>query len=57
MDLLDSCAMRFLPCVNYEYGREIQESLALVAVATAVYKEERHKNPFAQSIYDETLWG
>lgn len=57
MDLLDPCAMRFLPCVNYEYGREIQESLALVAVATAEYKEERHKNPFAQSIYDETLWG
>lgn len=57
MDLLDPCAMRFLPCVNYEYGREIQESLALVAVVTAEYKEERHKNPFAQSIYDETLWG
>ena len=57
MDLLDPCAMRFLPCVNYEYGMEIQESLALVAVATAEYKEERHKNPFAQSIYDETLWG
>lgn len=57
MDLLDPCAMRFLPCVNYEYGREIQESLALVAVATAEYKEEHRKNPFAQSIYDETLWG
>ena len=50
MDLLDPCAMRMYPCLNMEYGSEIQEGFRLAA------HEVEDKNPNAQSIYDDTLY-
>lgn len=51
MDMLDPCAMRMLPCVNLEYGRELQDGFA---------EEEKKATDYAigsgMSIYDETLW-
>ena len=57
MDFLDPCAMRMLPCVNLEYGTEVQESLMLCARERDMDRENGRRNPFARSIYDETLWG
>ncbi len=50
MDLLDPCAMRMYPCLNMEYGSELQEGFRLAA------QEVEEKNPNAQSIYDDTLY-
>lgn len=51
MDLLDPCAMRMYPCMEMEYGTELQRGFE------ATYEEsEEMKNPNAQSIYDDTLW-
>lgn len=51
MDLLDPCAMRMYPCMEMEYGTEVQRGFE------ANYEEsEEMKNPNAQSIYDDTLW-
>lgn len=49
MDLLDPCAMRMLPCVNIEYGRELQEGFEKE-------EEESVVEVGSGSIYDETLW-
>ena len=50
MDVLDPCAMRMYPCLNMEYGSELQEGFRLAA------QEVEEKNPNAQSIYDDTLY-
>ena len=50
MDLLDPCAMRMYPCLNMEYGSELQEGFRIAA------QEVEEKNPNAQSIYDDTLY-
>lgn len=50
MDLLDPCAMRMYPCLNMEYGSELQEGFRLAE------QEVEDKNPNAQSIYDDTLY-
>lgn len=50
MDLLDPCAMRMYPCLNMEYGSELQEGFRLAA------QDVEEKNPNAQSIYDDTLY-
>lgn len=51
MDLLDPCAMRMYPCMEMEYGTELQRGFE------ANYEESNEmKNPNAQSIYDDTLW-
>lgn len=57
MDLLDPCAMRMLPCVNLEYGSEVQEGLIRVAQEAERSRDSERGNPFAPSVYDETLWG
>lgn len=49
MDLLDPCAMRMLPCVDMEYGSELE----------AGYKEDERKDDIYQygnSVYDSSLW-
>lgn len=51
MDLLDPCAMRMFPCVDMEYGSEIEEGFKLMEL-----DKNESFNPYAQSIYDETLW-
>ena len=51
MDLLDPCAMRMYPCINMEYGSELQEGFRLAEQA-----EEENKS-LKQTIYDDTLWG
>lgn len=50
MDVLDPCAMRMYPCLNMEYGSELQEGFRLAA------QDVEEKNPNAQSIYDDTLY-
>lgn len=50
MDLLDPIAMRMLPCVNIEYGNELEAGLQ----SRQEYEEEMSEE--SQSIYDETLW-
>ena len=52
MDLLDPCAMRMLPCIELEYGRELEDGFVRSAEAVkSALPEDREKN-----IYDETLW-
>lgn len=51
MDLLDPCAMRMLPCVNIEYGSELQEGFDKELREMEYYNED-----VTQSIYDETIW-
>ena len=51
MDLLDPCAMRMYPCVQLEYGRELDEGFE----RGAEYAREDNA-AFARSIYDPTLW-
>lgn len=50
MDVVDPCAMRMYPCLNMEYGSELQEGFRLAE------QEVEEKNPNAQSIYDDTLY-
>ena len=50
MDLLDPCAMRMYPCINLEYGSELEEGYKITD------SEENKKSPNAQSVYDDTLW-
>lgn len=52
MDILDPMAMRMLPCIDLQYGSEIDAGFA------REYDVENKYNEFAEptSIYDETLW-
>ena len=49
MDLLDPCAMRFLPCLEYAYGEEL--------MATMLEVKDDDDNDGYNSIYDELLYG
>lgn len=49
MDLLDPCAMRFLPCLEYPYGEELEK--------TTIQDECDDDDDSSQSIFDETLYG
>lgn len=49
MDLLDPCAMRFLPCLEYPYGEELEK--------TTIEEDVDYDDDFNQSIFDETLYG
>lgn len=49
MDLLDPCAMRMLPALDYTYGDELSMSMA------NAHDDEEEENVTC-SIYDETLW-
>lgn len=48
MDLLDPCAMRFLPVLEYPYGEELMKTMSEVS------DEDDDEN---ESIYDEFLYG
>ena len=48
MDLLDPCAMRFYPLLEYPYGEELSNT-----VTEVMDDEDSNGN----SIYDETLYG
>lgn len=52
MDFLDPCAMRMLPCVTLEYGRELEAGYEACAEAvdSAIPQDK------GRSIYDDTLW-
>ena len=56
MDVLDPCAMRMYPCLEYAYGDE------LIKTASWYRDEEEDEDEYdkfgfkKQSIYDETLW-
>lgn len=49
MDLLDPCAMRMYPCMDLEYGTELEKGFEVI-------ESEESNNPHKQSIYDDTLW-
>lgn len=51
MDLLDPCAMRFYPCLEYAYGEELQKTAAL-------YVDDTEEDSFGQSesIYNDSFW-
>lgn len=49
MDLLDPCAMRFYPCLEFPYGEELMR--------TTVLEEDEEEMYGRDSIYDETLYG
>lgn len=49
MDLLDPCAMRFLPCLEYPYGEELEK--------TTIEEDVDYDDDSNQSIFDETLYG
>lgn len=49
MDLLDPCAMRFYPCLEYPYGEELMR--------TTILEEDEEEMYGRGSIYDETLYG
>ena len=51
MDVLDPCAMRMYPCMNMEYGTEIEQGFSASESASNEVK------PGAISIYSRTLWG
>ena len=51
MDVLDPCAMRMYPCMNMEYGTEIEQGFS------ASERESNEVKPGAISIYSRTLWG
>lgn len=50
MDLLDPCAMRFLPCLEFPYGEELTKSAPQM---DDIYEDD----VYGSSIYDETLYG
>lgn len=52
MDLIDPCAMRMYPCIEMEYGTELQRGFE------SNYEEDEayRKQAGMQSVYDETLW-
>ena len=47
MDLLDPCAMRMLPILEYNIGEELSQTANL---------NDEEEELVGQSIYDETLW-
>lgn len=51
MDLLDPCAIRMYPCVNLEYGTEIEEGFS-----RGRDEEKEYDAYVKRSIYDPTLW-
>lgn len=53
MDLLDPCAMRMLPCLDLEYGRELEEGRR-----NSLREIEETDIPlgFQESIYNEHFW-
>lgn len=51
MDVLDPVAMRFYPCMELEYGTELEAGFK-----AADDEEKDDKRGSKQSIYDDTLW-
>ena len=49
MDLLDPCAMRMLPVLEYPYGEELVKSMAL-------YEEDDSSVPYEKSIWNDCNW-
>ena len=49
MDLLDPCAMRMLPCMDMEYGSELEAGF------DDVENRKEYRNS-GESIFDETVW-
>jgi hypothetical protein len=49
MDLLDPFAMRFYPVLEYPYGEELMR--------TCMSMDDKELSPFAETIYDEYLYG
>ena len=52
MDVVDPCAMRMYPCVDMEYGTELQRGFEAAYEESDMDSDRRGK----QSIFDETMW-
>lgn len=52
MDLIDPCAMRMYPCIEMEYGTELQRGFESNYEEDEAYRRQAGM----QSVYDETLW-
>lgn len=50
MDLLDPCAMRMLPVLEYPYGDELSRTMQLGI------EEEKERDVYGGSIYDDSMW-
>ena len=50
MDVLDPIAMRYLPCLEFEYGEELMKSVEEYREET--YETENKEN----SVFDDSTW-
>ena len=50
MDLLDPCAMRFYPCLEYPYGEELEKTMSQYEY------EDSYTEGGKCSVYDEHFW-
>ena len=50
MDLLDPCAMRFYPCLEYPYGEELEKTMSQYEY------EDSYSEKGGGSVYDEHFW-
>ena len=55
MDLLDPCAMRMFPVLEFAYGEELEKTTNLYDEGSV--KERRVAGAKYTNIYDETFWG
>ena len=55
MDLLDPCAMRMFPVLEYPYGEELEKTTNLLSEENSSAKGLYGAGMV--NIYDETFWG
>lgn len=53
MDVLDPCAMRMMPCLEYEYGTELEHGFEDCAYEQ---EQERSNGVHSVNIYDNNIW-
>ena len=53
MDLLDPCAMRMLPVLEYAYGEELEKTSAETMIENADYENSGYNTC---NIFDQTIW-
>ena len=52
MDLLDPCAMRMRPCIEMEYGRELEYGFNTANESVLM----QEPTDVSQTVYDDTIW-
>lgn len=56
MDLLDPCAMRMFPCLEFPYGEELEKTMNLYDNYDDDDYPKKQRTGYAD-IYDDTFWG